>query len=329
MIKQEYLNLYRGEGKKRAEPLPEYEPFQWQDRHECYKASPGLRKAVNVALALGQPLLITGEPGTGKTQLASSIAWELNLPLLPFHTKTTSTAVDLFYQYDALRRFQDVHLNEPKKDFEHYINCKAMGNAVLLTDTSDLATRLLSPRYRNISRPVRSVVLIDEIDKAPRDLPNDVLNEIEEMAFTIKEQTDWPTFRAAPQYRPIVVMTSNSEKDLPDAFLRRCVYFHIEFPDAQTLKDIVNCRFKVDSAMLDGAVTRFEAIRRLPQLKKKPATAEFLAWLSFLSALNVDINRPKNNQLSHIETSCSVLAKNNDDLKKITAWFKKTLAQQA
>ncbi|NIM17308.1 MAG: AAA family ATPase, partial [Candidatus Aminicenantes bacterium] len=157
------------------------------DHPRNYIAGEGLRNAVNVALALGQPLLITGEPGTGKTQLADSIAWELGLPVMEFHTKTTSAAVDLFYQYDALRRFQDAQVPEKKQlNIDDYITYQALGNAILLTMPPAEANKYLPEELQGIG-PTRSVVLIDEIDKAPRDLPNDVLDEIEKMRFTVKE----------------------------------------------------------------------------------------------------------------------------------------------
>jgi MoxR-like ATPase len=290
-----------------------------------YISTPGLEQAVNVALALGQPLLITGEPGTGKTRLADSIAWKLRLEPLKFYTKTTSTATDLFYHYDALRHFQDVQLNKARP-IENYIKCQALGLAILLANPTEDAKRFLPDKFKN-KEPVRSVVLIDEIDKAPRDLSNDVLNEIEEMKFYIREFSD-EAFTADESYRPIVVMTSNSEKDLPDAFLRRCVYYHIPFPDEETLKEIVKMRFSSDPEMsealsqgfLDGAISHFYKLRSL-NLKKAPATAELLSWLSILRTLNIDMNNLKEKDKERVITSYSVLAKNHNDLKQLSLYI--------
>jgi len=316
--------LYIGDGEtlsERAETLPAFDPLLGPEDPEAYLATPELRNAVNVALALGQPLLVTGEPGTGKTRLAASIAWELELPFLEFHTQTRSTADDLFYHYDALRRFQDAQLGE-KHDLEHYITCQAFGLAILLAIKKPTKRILhLLPRepkrfrqYR-LKGPVRSVVLIDEIDKAPRDLPNDVLNQVERVRFTVREAT-WPPFKASDAFRPILILTSNSEKNLPDAFLRRCVFYHITFPDPETLKDIVKRRFKensFDEAFLKSAITIFEGIRKQP-LRKKPSTAEFLAWISILRALKIDPSRSKASEPEAVRRSFAVLAKNRDDL---------------
>ncbi|MCP4106586.1 MAG: MoxR family ATPase [Desulfobacteraceae bacterium] len=288
---------------------------------ENYIAPEGLRDAVNVALALGQPLLVTGEPGTGKTQLAASIAHELKLPgPFAFYTKTTSLATDLFYQYDALRRFQDVQLGGREKgtDPGEYITYQALGISILLSLLPDEADSHLPEELRG-KGPARSVVLIDEIDKAPRDLPNDVLNEIEKMEFTVKETGS--AFRADRTYRPVLVLTSNSEKNLPDAFLRRCVFYHIVFPSGDQLKQIVRKRFSCRPGItpeftpdfIDAAVGHFEGIRKM-DLKKRPATAEFLAWISILKSLGADKGSLKDHEKA-LGLSYSVLAKNREDLE--------------
>jgi MoxR-like ATPase len=323
MMAQKFMEFYQGRGltlDQRDRQLPECESLSDLEHPAHYMASSGLKDAVNVALTLGQPLLITGEPGTGKTRLAASVAYELGLGNpLTFHTKTTSLATDLFYHYDALRRFQDIQMEE-KRDIHAYITCQALGTAILLALKEERTVEILPPKYRETRRPRRSVVLIDEIDKAPRDLPNDILNEVESMQFRIKETT-WPAFKADPSYRPILILTSNSEKNLPDAFLRRCVFFHIEFPDAAILKEIVKRRFKnqsgpyhaiIDAAFLDSAVDHFNKIRGL-HLKKRPATAEFLAWITVLSNLNVTLSNIKTKELEKIKMSYSVLAKSKED----------------
>lgn len=290
--------------------------------------------AVNVVLALGQPLLITGEPGTGKTCLAASIAWQLGLDLLTFHTKTTSTAADLFYHYDALRRFQDHTLEEnQKKDIDEYITSQALGSAILLTNPTERGRSILPQKLKD-KGPVRSVVLIDEIDKAPRDLPNDVLNEVEKLEFSVKE-ANWEPFKAISGHRPILVITSNSEKNLPDAFLRRCVFYHIEFPKPSDLRDIVVNRFKDHDTVgpgfskdfLKGAEDHFYKIRKM-DLKKIPATAEYLAWISILKSLGLDMGRLDVDNLREddrksLELSYSVLAKTRDDMKLLKRNLKK------
>jgi MoxR-like ATPase len=310
---------YTGKGallRDRGEELPPYEPLTGSDSPENYIASVGLRDAVNVALLLGQPLLITGEPGTGKTRLAASVAWELGLNYLQFHTKTTSTASDLFYHYDALRRFQDAQLGE-RRPMEEYISCRALGAAILLSNPTEQAVRIL-PASLKEKGPMRSVVLIDEIDKAPRDLPNDILNEIELMEFRIAETT-WEPFLADPGLRPVLILTSNSEKNLPDAFLRRCVFFHMPFPDGESLKDIVRKRFdgatvEFSEGFLEAAVAIFEEVRK-QNLRKKPATAEFLAWITMLRTMGVDLGQGREEDLERLELSCSLLAKSEEDLK--------------
>jgi len=322
MTDQNHFHLYAGDGTTLGErklALPDFEELDRMNDPAGYVAEPGLRDAVNVALALGQPLLLTGEPGTGKTQLAASLSRELGLraPLV-FNVKTTSTARDLFYRYDSLGHFHDAQFRrEGQVAIEDYIEYEALGLAVLLSQPSSEAATFLPAEYRGRG-PARSVVLIDEIDKAPRDLPNDVLNEIEAMAFTVRETGR--SFRADARFRPIVVLTSNSEKNLPDAFLRRCVFYHIEFPDAARLRQIVERRVApgdaFSPAMLDAAIERFEEIRRLP-LKKLPATAELLAWVRILDRLQLDAR----GAAEALAFTYSALAKNEDDLIKMREAF--------
>ena len=199
------MRLYSGQGvtvSQRNERLPLFEPLVRLNAPELYLAEKGLTDAVNVALALGQPLLVTGDPGTGKTQLAASVACELELPPpLTFHAKTTSTARDLFYRYDALAHFHDSHFRKDGLNVESYITFEALGQAILLSLQSDDADSYLPDALRGRG-PTRSVVLIDEIDKAPRDFPNDILNEIEHLTFTVRETGQ--SFTTGPEYRPIL-----------------------------------------------------------------------------------------------------------------------------
>jgi MoxR-like ATPase len=313
--------LYSGEGvpiSRRNQRLPLFERSDRLDAPEFYVAEKGLTDAVNVALALGQPLLVTGEPGTGKTQLAASIACELELPApLTFHAKTTSAAKDLFYRYDALAHFHDSHFKNDRLSIESYVEYEALGLAILLSLPPADADAYLPASLRG-KGPTRSVVLIDEIDKAPRDFPNDILNEIEDLSFTVRETGR--RFATSPGYRPILILSSNSEKNLPDAFLRRCIFYHISFPNHDRLKEIVARRLEPDDrfspAMLENALQHFEEIRSLP-LVKKPATAECLAWLRILQQMEIDPGNLKPGQVEAISLTYCVLAKNKDDLGKL------------
>lgn len=332
MTKTKHIDLFTGTGtrlrdREQGMAVPDYEPFAGDEDPSKYIASENLKSAVNVALYLGQPLLITGKPGTGKTRLAAAVAWELDLPLLEFHTKTTSTASDLFYHYDAVRRFQDAHSDSDReKDVSDYITCEALGAAILLTNPTERAKTLLAEKYRN-TEPTRSVVLIDEIDKAPRDLPNDVLDEVESMRFRIKE-TDWETFTANPKLRPILILTSNSEKNLPDAFLRRCVFHHIPFPEDSALREIVSRRFsdqpagepRFSAGFIEKAVDHFMEIRDIG-LKKKPATAECIAWISVLNAMDLNLSIDEKT-IKPLIRSYSALAKNKGDLYRMIRFLK-------
>lgn len=317
------LKLYMGNGQKisqRGEPLPEYEAFYDPANPGDYIAAEGLRNAVNLAIALGQPLLVTGEPGVGKTQLAASIANELELPPpLEFYTKTTTIAADLFYKFDALRRFQDSHDIHKSIDPESYITYQALGLAIILSNEPEESDPDLPDFLNNIRRPTRSVVLIDEIDKAPRDFPNDILNEIEETKMIVKETGK--TFKADERFRPILIMTSNSEKNLPEPFLRRCLFYHIPFPDTEQLKAILRQKFKDNKAFttefIESAIERFQKIRKM-DLKKPPATAELQAWAAVLAAMGViDPMNPKPDQIDVLTMSYSILAKTQEDMHRL------------
>jgi MoxR-like ATPase len=302
----ESFRYYEGDGttvKDRGLKSPSHEKLIAMDDPAGYVAERGLRDAVNVALVLGQPLLVTGEPGTGKTQLAGSIAHELGLerPLV-FRTKTTSNAKDLFYRYDALRHFHDANVIKKEQSLrvEDYISYEALGLAIMSALSSS-------------ESPRRSVVLIDEVDKAPRDFPNDILNEIEEFSFTVSETGK--TFKADEKYRPIVLLTSNSEKNLPDAFLRRCVFYNIQAPSHAQLLEIVRNRLKLFEQFVpyvDPLITHFEEIRTLA-LKKKPATAELLAWLAVLNKMQANSDSLAPGQSEALAFTYSILAKNKED----------------
>ncbi len=276
---------------------------------KLYIPSEGLVNAVNVALALQQPLLLTGEPGTGKTRLAFHVAhiFSLDKPYI-FNAQTTSTMKDLFYRYDALGHFQ-----------------YSQNSKEALTD-EEVERRFIT--YQGLGKAIRAqkrcVVLIDEIDKAPRDLPNDVLAALEDLAFDVPEIDK--RYEADPAQRPIIIMTSNSEKNLPDAFLRRVAYFHIPFPDRALLLEILKGKTKAFSATdLEAVVKHFEMIRkgRKVKLKKNPATAELIYWTQLLHQLGFDTSKLKDiSKLDAVdkhklEISYSVLAKNKEDLEAL------------
>jgi MoxR-like ATPase len=326
MSENNHFDLYTGDGTtllSRNLGLPQFSRTEQFDDARLYAADKPLRDAVNVALALGQPLLLTGEPGTGKTQLASSVAYELNLPApLVFNTKTTSTAQDLFYRYDALRHFHDAQFRKGESAVDAYITYEALGLAILLSMEPKDADPFLPDRLKG-KGPTRSVVLVDEVDKAPRDLPNDVLNEIESMSFTLKESGR--TFAADQRFRPVLILTSNSEKNLPEAFLRRCVFYHIPFPTPERLRFIVSRRLaptlNFTPGMLESAIRHFEKIRTLP-MKKRPATAECLAWLQIVQKMSIDVENLKPGQAEALVFSYAILAKSREDaalLERVTA----------
>lgn len=281
-----------------------------------YMADAGLVDACNVALLLGQPLLLTGEPGTGKTQLAYSLAWELGFEEpLKFETKSTSIARDLFYTYDALRRFQDAQSGVVHSDVLLYLTYHALGIAILRTRAPAEVATLLPAGFVH-DGPIRSVVLIDEVDKAPRDFPNDILNELEQMYFRVPELGN-VKIGADPAQQPIVVFTSNSEKDLPDAFLRRCIYYNIPFPDRARMAEIVvnHLGAYVASAnpFLESALDFFYTLRDPSSgLRKKPTTAEFLTWLITLEQVSGGAENPLD-KLEWVQRTLSNLVKTTED----------------
>ncbi|MDP3079689.1 MAG: MoxR family ATPase [Brevundimonas sp.] len=231
-----------------------------------YIATDDLRIAVNAAVALERPLLIKGEPGTGKTVLAYEIARAMNAPLITWHIKSTTKAHNGLYEYDAVSRLRDSQLGEERvHDVRNYLKPGKLWEA--------------------FTAPNRPVLLIDEIDKADIEFPNDLLQELDRMEFYVQETDE--TIRA--EVRPIVIITSNNEKELPDAFLRRCFFHYIRFPDDQTMKAIVDVHFPgIKPRLVSEALRTFYEIRDTPGLKKKPSTSELLDWLKLLLVDDVD-----------------------------------------
>jgi len=236
------------------------------DGSRDYVATRDLTIAVNAAIALQRPLLIKGEPGTGKTVLAIEIAKALKAPLIEWHIKSTTKAHQGLYEYDAVSRLRDSQLGDPRvSDVANYIKRGKLWEAFISAE--------------------RPVLLIDEIDKADIEFPNDLLQELDRMEFYVYETGE--TIKAA--VRPIVVITSNNEKELPDAFLRRCFFHYIKFPDDETMRAIIDVHFPgIQSRLVGEALRVFYDLRGAPGLKKKPSTSELLDWLKLLVADEVD-----------------------------------------
>ncbi|WP_218352992.1 AAA family ATPase [Alteromonas lipotrueiana] len=232
---------------------------------ENYIASEELQLAVNAAITLQKPLLIKGEPGTGKTLLAEELAASLNTDLIQWHIKSTTKAQQGLYEYDAVSRLRDSQLGDDRvHDIGNYI--------------------VKGKLWQAFEAQQRPVLLIDEIDKADIEFPNDLLLELDKMEFFVYETQQ--VIKAAQ--RPVVIITSNNEKELPDAFLRRCFFHYIQFPDAQQMRDIVEVHFpKLKNRLLDDALNAFFNIREVPGLKKKPSTSELIDWLKLLVAEDI------------------------------------------
>jgi MoxR-like ATPase len=233
---------------------------------ENYVASDDLRVAVNAAVALERPLLVKGEPGTGKTQLALEVARALGMPIIEWHIKSTTKAHQGLYEYDAVARLRDGQLGEERaRDIRNYIRKGKLWEA-----------------FTSAKRPV---LLIDEIDKADIEFPNDLLQELDRMEFYVYETDE--TVKA--KVRPVVIITSNNEKELPDAFLRRCFFHYIKFPDAETMQQIIEVHFPdIKKRLVGEALKTFYQMRDVPGMKKKPSTSELLDWLKLLLVEDID-----------------------------------------
>ncbi len=257
-----------------------------------YVASDDLKVAVNAAIALERPLLVKGEPGTGKTELARQIAGSLDLPILEWNIKSTTRAVQGLYEYDAVSRLRDSQLGDPKvADVRNYIR--------------------KGPVWRAFTSEGKTVLLIDEIDKADIEFPNDLLQELDRMEFHVHETDE--TIRA--ENRPIVIITSNNEKELPDAFLRRCFFHYIRFPEPETLAKIVEVHFPgLKPRLVNAALTSFFEIRETPGLKKKPSTSEALDWIKLLVAEDLAPEDLRSDPTGALPRLHGALLKNEQDV---------------
>lgn len=267
--------------------MPAFSRFQGT---ESYISDPDLSAVVDAAVSLGRPLLIKGEPGTGKTLLASAVSEALGMRLYTWHIKSTTKAVDGLYTYDVVQRLNDSRFGDADvSDIRRYIRLGPLGQA--------------------FSADERVVLLIDEIDKADLEFPNDLLRELDEMAFHIPELDE--TVRA--RHRPVVLITSNAEKELPDAFLRRCVFHFIAFPDRERMESIVKVHHPdLGDSLLSAALDRFFAFRRTQGLRKPPSTSELVDWISVLIHAGLDPEAVKSD-----DPFLGVLFKQEGDLDKI------------
>src|SRR3954463_16119121 len=249
--------------------LPRMAPFPRFQGTDRYLSDPALEAAVNCSLALERPLLIKGEPGTGKTLLAEAIAQAMKLPMIHWSVKSTTRAQDGLYLYDTVQRLYDARFGDgDAKDIKRYIRLGPLGQA--------------------FAAEKRVVLLIDEVDKADLEFPNDLLHELDRMRFVIGETGD----EVVAAQRPIVVITSNNEKELPDAFLRRCVFHFIDFPEPELMKRIVKVHHPdIDRELVDQAVVTFYQLRELPRIRKRPSTSELIDWIAVLKNAGVGSER--------------------------------------
>ena len=260
---------------------------------KSYIATDDLKMSINAAVTLQRPILIKGEPGTGKTQLAIEVAESLGRPLYEWHIKSTTKAQQGMYEYDAVARLRDSQLGDNRvHDIENYI--------------------LPGKVWDAFDSELQPVLLIDEIDKADIEFPNDLLQELDRMEFFVYETKKL----IKAKHRPIIIITSNNEKELPDAFLRRCFFHYIKFPDQKTMQEIVNVHFpKLKKILLKEALDTFYRVRDVPGLKKKPSTSELLDWIKLLLAEDVpaDVLRNSDNRKS-IPPFHGALLKNEQDV---------------
>ena len=258
-----------------------------------YISTKDLTIAVNAAITLERPLLVKGEPGTGKTELAKQVAKSLDLKIFEWSVKSTTKAQQGLYEYDAVSRLRDSQIGDKNvSDIKKYIKKGKIWNA--------------------FESAQKSVLLIDEIDKADVEFPNDLLQELDKMEFFVYETGEV----IKSKNRPIVIITSNNEKELPDAFLRRCFFHYIQFPDRETLVKIINVHFpKIKKNILDRALQRFFEIRETPGLKKKPSTSEVLDWLKLLLTEDIDPSELKNDGKNLLPKLHGALLKNEQDIQ--------------
>ena len=258
-----------------------------------YIATSDLTIAVNAAITLEKPLIIKGEPGTGKTELARQVALSLSVPIIEWNIKSTTRAQQGLYEYDAVSRLRDSQLGDANiNNIENYIKKGKLWDA--------------------FETESKSVLLIDEIDKADIEFPNDLLHELDKMEFHVYETGQ----QIVAKHRPIIIITSNNEKELPDAFLRRCFFHYIRFPDQSTLEKIVEMHFpKIKKSLLSNALTQFFEIRETPGLKKKPSTSEVLDWLKLLLADDINPNELRNDPKNILPKLHGALLKNEQDVQ--------------
>ena len=272
-------------------------PFEQFKGSSDYVISDSLKNAVNVSIVLQRPLLVRGEPGTGKTLLSHSISSSLGKELIRWNIKSTTTASEGLYMYDTVQRLNDSRFGgKDVADIKHYIKLGKLGQA--------------------FTAPVQVVLLIDEVDKADLEFPNDLLNELDEMTFYIPETDE--TISAI--HRPVVIITSNNEKELPDAFLRRCIFHYIDFPDPALMEEIVRVHFpNIKSNLLKDALETFYSLRKIDDLRKKPSTSELIDWIQALMASGLD-GKIKDGEIPFLGT---LIKKENDLDYYVTHFIRK------
>ena len=257
-----------------------------------YISTNDLTVAVNASIALEKPLLVKGEPGTGKTELARQIATSLNLQIIEWSIKSTTKAQQGLYEYDAVSRLRDSQLGEEIKDISRYIKKGKI--------------------WESFETTKKSVLLIDEIDKADIEFPNDLLQELDKMEFYVYETGEV----VKANHRPIIIITSNNEKELPEAFLRRCFFHYIQFPAIDTLRKIVQVHFPdIKKSLLETALKKFFQIREVPGLKKKPSTSEALDWIKLLLVEDLDSKDLKSDGKNILPKLHGALLKNEQDIQ--------------